>query len=514
MRTPALPNATTLAFLAWTVLFAPPLLGTPDLRTGVLVPLSALLWWPLVYLRPTRALALLALVLAGAANVVHIHYFGVLVDDSFMLTAARTNAGELREFASALSVDVLGWLLAWLAVATLASVLVLRHAPHWRALRSQPGGRRVLWLVLCAWVVLCGWAFSRESLSKRFVYRLRHAYPLQVVSAAVRQTEIAAALLYQPRLPTAPVAGPQVDTVVVVLGESASAARWSLLGYAQEDTNAPLRAIEGLQTARTMAHGFVTSTALPFLLTGMDMGASVEQAAPTFLDLAHSPQAGYKTFVFSNSRAFDTQEDFFLRALRRSADVYRKVGDGEHDGVLTPHLEAALADPAPRKLIVLHTYGSHTQLEQRYPARDYRLPDAYDNTIRYTSDLLAQWIALADQRSAAQTALLLYASDHGMILPPCASDYRHGLSVTSLEVPLLAWGNARLRQSLSELLPRFTEQDKVDARHSNALLARLALRATGFSDVAAAPAWTETDAPRYKGRPWGEVKRGDACTPQ
>ncbi len=76
------------------------------------------------------------------------------------------------------------------------------------------------------------YALIQQLNANTFMRKAKSLYPLHVVRAAMRQQEIAAGLFLPPLLPSsAPNASSQVDTIVVVLGESATAHRWSLLGY-------------------------------------------------------------------------------------------------------------------------------------------------------------------------------------------------------------------------------------------------------------------------------------------
>ncbi len=228
---------------------------------------------------------------------------------------------------------------------------------------------------------------------------------------------------------------------------------------------------------------------------------SIRHRAPSFLDLAH--KAGYKVFVLSNSRNAPVA-DFFDQVLRRSTAVYRKLGDGgPRDGILTPAYEQALADAAPRKLIVLHTFGSHEIVQDRYPPELARFADPYDNSILYTSTLLKQWIGLLDA-SGADRSVLLYTSDHGLIMPPCSSDYRHGRSMASLEVPFLAWTNAGARALLPTLLP--------PGEHSNALVAEGVIRAVGYAELLKRAEWPGSANPTFEGHAWQDLRKLDACT--
>lgn len=498
---------TRFTFGAWLLLFAPPVLAGFDALNVLRTVLSALMLWPLVYWRATRAAALILLVTIGTGNVVHVIYFHQLIDEFFIATALRTNRSEGLDFLSTLPATVVVQAGTALAVLAAAAWIVWRHAPRWRLSPRPRSVRRLFVLAVALWLVVLGWASSKEPPLAR---RLRHVYPLHIADGFARQHALAAALFEPPRLPSTRPATPQVDTVVVVLGESASAARWSLLGYSGADTNAPLRNRPGLVAMRAIARGFTTAASLPYLLTGMSASESVVERAPSFLDLAHSQVGGYKTFVFSNSRFFESAEDFITQALRRSADVFKKVGDGSHDEVLTGHLAEALRDPAERKLIVLHTYGSHTRLRDRYPAR-FQLSDDYDSTIHYTSELLGRWIDLLDRMSGPRTAALFYTSDHGLVLPPCANEIRHGAARTSAEVPLLVWSNAALRAQAPAWLSQVTDDAGRQAEPGNARLGQMALQAIGFPDAAAQSPWPHAVDPSFRGMAWAQMRQGNAC---
>ncbi|WP_370680633.1 sulfatase-like hydrolase/transferase [Comamonas sp. GB3 AK4-5] len=368
-----------LTFSAWLLLFTPSLLsGKTDLPLLFLL-LSALLFWPLALLRFVRMPAVLVLSLLGAMNVLHSAYFGNLVDEYFIATSSRSDLQESLEYLSTLSWQICALVLGWLLLCTVVGRYLWRNGP---ALAQSALARRTAMAALLFWLVFLGFALARHWDAGDSLKKLRRLYPIHIAQAVERQNEIQDALFYQPALPDMPPEGAQARTLVVVLGESATAQRWSLLGYAQADTNAPLARLPGTAAAPVLAQGLTTSAALPFLLTGLSAHDSITQRAPSFLDWAQ--HAGYKVFVFTNSRFLNQQEDFSTQVLRRAAQVYKKVGNGELDEVLTPFLAQALQDTAPRKLVVLHTYGSHPDLPKRYPSGRYHLADAYDNSIRYT----------------------------------------------------------------------------------------------------------------------------------
>lgn len=498
-------------FAAWLFLFSPALLERVDAKTALLCCLAALLFWPLATRRPLMLIALAALAMLGVINIIHTSFFGYLADEFFLATSLRTTGSEVREFAGTVPAATLALVLLWLPLCAATGVFLWRTMP---VLRKQ--GSALRWSLLAAlsiWAVYLLYGVSKHYGALDFVKKMRRVYPAHMALAAVRQHEITETLFYTPRLPQALPQGPQADTIVVVLGESASAQRWSLLGYTGADTNGPLAQRANVHVARVLANGFNTAAALPFLLTGDSALESAEKHRPSFIDLAR--QAGYKTFVFNNSRFYSSDEDFITQTLRRSANVYKKVGDGDFDEVLTSPLQMALEDSAKRKLIVLHTYGSHPSVKHRYPVQATKFADPYDNSIRYTSELLDQWIALLDHSQASdQTALLLYTSDHGLSMPPCTNEYRHSVSRSALELPMLAWGNQALHTRMPELLPEFAAQERQEIQRSTVLLAELAMRAVGQAAVIDSQDWRSSRQLQVQSRPWSEVQQKDACSLQ
>lgn len=450
---------------------------------------------------------MLSLVVLGVVNTMHIGFFGNLADQMLLATALRTNWEESREFMGVLPPLWVALSLLWLVLAVLASRQVSKEVAR---LKPRSALRKLAWVALVVWAVFAAFVLAKGYSFEEVARKVKTLYPMHIVRAWTAQRQLSASLFYEPELPAQKTAE-HVDTLVVVLGESASAQRWSLLGYEVADTNAPLKNLQGVQAVRVMSHGLNTAATLPYLLTGMAADDSVQRKAPSYLDMAK--QAGYKVFVISNSRYHSAQEDFYGVTLRRAADVFLKAGNGEWDEVLTPHLQSALADPAPRKLIVLHTYGSHFQVEERYPHDKAVFDDAYDNTLHYTSSLLAQWIGDLDRSAKSDhTAMLLYSSDHGVAMPPCAEQYRTGSGLSSLQVPLLVWGNPRLRAQAPQLWPAFDEQERQTVQRSNASLAEIAAAAVGYPQSLQLPPNAVAKQLLYQGKSWPELQKLDACS--
>lgn len=500
-----------LAFVCWMVLFTPALLEGFGVRTVALLIGAAFLFWPLTLWKPALALGMAGLLGLGVVNIVHVGFFGNLADQLLIATALRTNWEETREFMGVLPGPWVALAMVWLVVGGMACRHVWRLAAM--PASTYPSLRKLAWAGVVVWCIFLVFVLVKRYDFNEVIRKLKTIYPMHIVRAWTAQQQMTDSLFYSPLLPEAAPQTAQVDTLVVVIGESASAQRWSLLGYQGADTNGALAQLSGVQVARAMAHGLNTAAALPYLLTGMAAQDSVAHRAPSFLDIAR--KAGYKTFVVSNSRYHSAVEDFYGVTFRRAADIFVKAGNGEWDEVLTPHLEAALQDPAPRKLVVLHTYGSHFQVEERYPVTAAHFPDAYDNSLRYSSDLLAQWIQAVERSAGMQkTALLLYSSDHGVAMPPCADHYRTGSGLSSLQVPLLTWSNAVLRTRLPQLVPEFAESERRHLSRSNAAVADISVAALGYPNALTALTGSPGRLLTFKDHDWPALQKLDACSLQ
>lgn len=310
--------------LGWAFLFLPALLEGISAPAIGLWLASVFLFWAFMLWRPALVLALFFLLTIGTVNVVHIGFFGNLADQIFLATAQRTNWEETREFIGVLPWKWVTVAALWLVAGIFAAVQVWKLAP---LLKRPSWPWKVALLGLTIWVVFTAFALAKRYSFEEVTRKLKTIYPMHIVRAWTAQQQLTEQLFYTPKLPSTTAQAPQVDTLVVVIGESASAERWSLLGYQQADTNGALAQMQNLQVVRAMAHGLNTAAALPYLLTGMSAQQSVEDLAPSFLDIAQ--HAGYKTFVLSNSRYHSSVEDFYGVTFRRAADSFVKVGNGD-----------------------------------------------------------------------------------------------------------------------------------------------------------------------------------------
>ena len=243
---------------------------------------------------------------------------------------------------------------------------------------------------------------------------------------------------------------------VLVVGETARAANFSLLGYTRETTPGLAKLAV---TAFPDVHSCGTSTevSVPCMFSPYGRAEYDEHRirnSEGLLDVL--ARAGYAVKWIDNQSG--------CKGVCQGAGIeYRKACPGKEclDGVLVRELATELANVQRDSVIVLHMMGNHGPAYfKRYPPEFRRfLPDcataelrkctrgevvnAYDNAILYTDHVLSSLVAELQARSADIDAALLYVSDHGESLGE-GGLYLHGLPYaiapdTQKHVPMIAW---------------------------------------------------------------------------
>ncbi|WP_296942916.1 phosphoethanolamine transferase [uncultured Massilia sp.] len=283
-------------------------------------------------------------------------------------------------------------------------------------------------------------------------------------------------------------AGPQV--VVMVIGESSRYDRWSLNGYAR-DTNPLLSQQANLvPLADVITSVSATRLSVPVIISRKPAMQSLKDGFSEKSFLTAFKEAGYKTFWLSNQISFG-KFDTPVSVFAKEADVVDFLNLGgfteasNYDEILFDPLAHALADAAPKKLIVLHTLGSHWNYSHRYPKQfdkwqpslygvdkpvftdidiKEKLNNSYDSSILYTDWFLDRVIETLKGTHAP--ASLLYVADHGQTLydNACKLVFHGHNTQYEFHVPAFAWYSDEYAQQ---------HPDKVDLlrRHRKARLA-------------------------------------------
>jgi len=272
----------------------------------------------------------------------------------------------------------------------------------------------------------------------------------------------------------------EIEAYVLVIGETARGDNWQLGGYDRQ-TNPLLSKEEGVVFfPKSISESNTTHKSVPMLMSF--------SSAENFDSIAHYKsiitafkEAGFHTAFISNQLPNRSYTEHF----GNEADTIIYVTDadgGRHsydDAVFAP-VDHILADTIHRKkLIVIHSYGSHFKYFDRYPREfSYFTPDkaidasaatrrelvnAYDNTIRYTDYILSSLIGKL-KATESRTALL-YASDHGEdIFDDKRERFLHASPVPTywqIHQASLVWLSPRLAADDPEMM----ESLKANARH-------------------------------------------------
>ena len=255
------------------------------------------------------------------------------------------------------------------------------------------------------------------------------------------------------------------DMIVMVLGESSRFDRWSLNGYARP-TNPLLMQEPNLIALQDLITSVsATRLSVPVIISRKPAMQSLKDGFTEKSFLTAFKEAGYKTFWLSNQISFgkfDTPVSVFAKEADRVE--FLNLGgfrdNSNYDEVLLGPFGRALADPAQKKLIVLHTLGSHWNYAHRYPARfdqwkpslvgvdkpvvtdtaiKPQMNNSYDNSILYTDWFLAQLIG--NLKTTDKAAALMYVADHGQTLydGACRQVFHGHNTQYEFHVPAFAW---------------------------------------------------------------------------
>ena len=430
-----------------------------------------MVWWAFVFIF-FAAFQLVLLYLFGT---------GVIAVDMF-LNLVTTNAGEAMELLDNLAPAVVGVFVIYLPLLVLGIIHIRKKHQisaafqhHVRKWVMEVGGIGLFCLLAC-YVVVDDYCMRNQLYPVNVCYNLYLAFERNAASENYR--EASRDFKFDARSEhsaTAP------EVYVMVVGETARAHNFSLYGYPR-DTNPLLSKTPGIIAfPDAMTQSNTTHKSVPMLLSA----ASAEDFERLFHEkgiLAAFKEAGFYTVFISNQLPNHSFIDF----LGEQADEHyflkkEDASQGNHyDEDLLQKLDEILplADASSsahyhyryRKLfVVLHSYGSHFNYQERYPRSfAYFKPDsrseakpenrrdllnAYDNTIRYTDyilhgivERLQKWEktqAKTDGVYSQPTSAMLYTSDHGenifdddrhlfLHAAPKASDYE-------LHVPFIIW---------------------------------------------------------------------------
>jgi lipid A ethanolaminephosphotransferase len=349
--------------------------------------------------------------------------------------------------------------------------------------------RATVWRGMAGWALgVAGWAAAvvgllysdlatYSSLLRNQKEVLASVQPLAPLGATLRYAKLVMRSAQIEVIPTGTDARPgrylaAVDKpvlMVIVAGETARAANWSLGGYGRP-TNPELARRDVLYYPHATSCGTATAVSLPCMfspLTRSDYSHEGGLAHENLLDVL--ARAGFHVEWWDNNTG---DKGIAARVTRRqmtAADGAEFCQPECTDAIFLPHLERLAQTITQDTVVVLHQIGSHgPSYWLRYPPEAEvfspacRNPDlsactadeivnAYDNTIAFTDHVLARAIDTLDAADRVIPALY-YASDHGESLGENGI-YLHGspwfmAPGEQTHVPMLIWMAPRFRAAM------------------------------------------------------------------
>jgi lipid A ethanolaminephosphotransferase len=385
--------------------------------------------------------------------------YAVMLDPTMIQNVLRTDSHEAREL---LSFDMVAWVLAWsaLPVAFIWTVKLRPVAPL-RALLVRAGSV----LAACVVATLAFFVISRDLTS--FMRNERAArylitpgnflYGLAVQSAhRVEDVHVARAPVGTDAHFVRAAFEKPPRVLVLVVGETARAANFSLLGYPRE-TNPELAQAGVTAFSNVTSCGTSTEVSVPCMFSPYGRAHYDERRirnSEGLLDVL--VRAGYAVKWLDNQSG--------CKGVCRGEGIgYEKLCNGDEcrDETLTRRLSEELPQVAGNTVFVLHMMGNHGPAYfRRYPAEFRRfLPDcataelrdcsreqvlnAYDNAILYTDHVLAGVIRMLKGDPRRLESAMIYVSDHGESLGEHGL-YLHGIPYAiapeyQTHVPMVVW---------------------------------------------------------------------------
>jgi lipid A ethanolaminephosphotransferase len=380
-------------------------------------------------------LTLLFMVSAGVAY--FMSQYGVMIDAGMFRNFAETNATEVRDL---------------LSLKLLAYIVFLGVLPSWLLWKVPVNYRR--WhrellskvVVSVASVAVIGGVALANYQGLSSLFRNHHEIRLMLVpsnyigaSAGYLREQVASA--QQPFVTIGEDAQrnaavqnhPRKSLTVLVVGESARAENFGILGY-DRDTTPKLDKEAGL-IAFTDVHSCGTETAVsvPCMFSNMgrkDYDASKAKNEEGLLDVLK--RAGIDVIWRDNqSGCKGTCDRVILQDVSNLKDPALCANSECRDEILLQGLQSFIDHLDKDTVLVLHQMGSHgPEYFKRYPKEYERftpvcesnalnncsresIVNGYDNTLVYTDHVLSSLIDVLRSNQDKVDTAMLYLSDHG-----------------------------------------------------------------------------------------------------
>lgn len=433
---------------------------------GVLVLLAAA-YYLLLAASAARAVLkpiLIVALIAGAVVAYYIDRYNVMLDPAMVRNVLHTDTHEALELLdSGLIARLL--FLAVLPGAIVIGVNVRRRS--WRRALVTRGATSIVALLIAVIALLA--VFQDMAPLMRNRHEVRYLVtPLNLFVSAARslRSDIGTAVAtLEPVVPVTRVAvagGDHPTLFVLVVGETARAANFSLNGYARE-TNPELSKLDIINFPRTHSCGTSTEVSLPCMFSPFGRRSYDETRIRRHESLVQQvSRAGIRVVWRDNQSGCKGVCTGVETESFEQLELPGVCANGRcFDEVLLYGLDRFTAEPARDLMLVLHQIGNHgPAYYRRYPTAfkhfepacetdalhscsQQEIVNAYDNALRYTDHVLAQLIQFLQTQRSRYDLALIYVSDHGESLGEKGL-YLHGMPYAiapkeQLEVPMVWW---------------------------------------------------------------------------
>ena len=413
----------------------------------------------------TTKIVLALVVLVSAAASYFMNSYGIVIDYSMLMNVVQTDTAEASEL---LTWRMLGWLLlfAGLPIFLISRVRLLNRG--WKRETTRKFGSMALLLVCFFGVVMSFYQPYASLLRNNREVRLM-LVPSNVVGAVhgYLKRELAAPTTLQvvgadARRITTVGLDSKPRVMVLVVGETARAANFSLNGY-ERQTTPEVAKRDVINFSNASSCGTATAVSLPCMFQSVGRDEYKDAMAKSregLLDVLQ--RAGVSVLWRDNNSGCKGACDRVPTEDVSHLDVDTLCSKEEcRDEVLLYKLSDYLDKLDRDAVIVLHMKGSHgPAYYKRYPAAFEKftpvcdkvqldrceretIVNAYDNSLLYTDFVLAQTIDLLKQKSETLNPAMLYLSDHGESLGESGM-YLHGVPYAispseQTHIPMLMW---------------------------------------------------------------------------
>lgn len=396
--------------------------------------------------------------IANSAALYFMSAYGVVIDKIMILNVLQTDIYEVRDLLNAKMLIYLAFF------GLLPAYLIYKTEIVYGSFKTELKQRAVSG---CALLVVVGFLIAAfypqaETVLRKFRFLKNSLIPANYISAgiSVTKSKIKQSRLSLQKISEGAVMLPQADDkptlLIVVIGESARAANFSLQGY-ERPTNAALEpfADKLIYFDNFYSCGTSTAVSLPCIFAKdgrKNFVPESEKYTENVLDIINS--AGYKLVWRENNT--DCKDN----CNRIEQERFCQEKECPDEILLTNFAEKVRNNNRPM-LMVLHQRGSHGPLYRlRYPenfalyqpicSKEYlqdcsveEIVNTYDNTVAYTSNMLAMTLNELQKLSAEYNTAFLFVSDHGESLGE-NNVYLHSAPYDSApdfqtHIPMMLW---------------------------------------------------------------------------